>query len=736
MIAFYREGAEAASPGGNVATIVDVARAAGVSTVTVSRVINEAPNVNAATRERVEQAVRHLGYVPNVAARSLRSKRTHSLALIVPDITNAFWTTISRGVEDAAQSQGYSVLLCNTDEDLVKQQRYLDVIVSRRVDGVIMAPCDADAGKLAPLRDHRIATVLIDRRIVGWDVDMVYGDSLSGAYALTSHLIGLGHRRIAMLSGPEGAPTAEDRIVGYRRALAEAGIAADPGLIRRGGFNWRAGDELTNQLWREGNAPTAVFAANNAIAIGVIGALGKMGLRIPQDVALVCFDDFPHAVRFFPFLTVIAQPAYDMGANAAQLLLSRLESPAALKPRRVVLPVRMVVRYSCGITLKESGHSALSLPLPDLAPARELLVRPLAPEEADAAAGLEIGRAADGRRRHGRRSAPTATDKPDSNRLRQVFNFREADRIPRVELRLRGRNVFEYVLERSLKSESAGGRSGAFEASPELQVELAQHIGLDAVGCELAWHADTWADDAVVSVTDLARLEPAPLAWQLGQLERYLAAAQAAGVGVFASFSGCFANALRSLNGRGAADLPLLERVMDLLTAHGERLVRAVCDRFGDDLAFVLIADDVADNQGLLLAPELFAQLAPGRLQRLIAPVLEHGVPAALHSGGRVADALPFMQQAGFRAIHGLDPACNDLSALHAAWAGKLVLMGGISQALLVEGPRERIETTIAGVCRRLAGQGGYVLGSPQGISDAIPPAHFVAMIEAARSRS
>lgn len=719
-----------------MATIVDVAKRAGVSTVTVSRVINEAPNVNVTTRARVEQAVRDLGYVPNVAARSLRSKRTRSLALIVPDITNAFWTTVSRGVEDAAQSQGYSVLLCNTDEDLVKQQRYLDVIVSRRVDGVIMAPCDADAAKLAPLRNHRIATVLIDRRIIGWDLDMVYGDSLSGAYALTSHLIDLGHRRIAMLSGPEGAPTAEDRIVGYRRALAEAGIEPDPCLIRRGGFNWRAGDELTNQLWREGNTPTAIFAANNAIAIGVIGALGKLGLRIPQDVALVCFDDLPHAVKFFPFLTVIAQPAYDMGANAAQLLLSRLESPVPLKPRRVVLPVRMVVRYSCGSTLKESQHSTLSLPLEGLVPPREFLVKPLAPEESAGLAGLEAGRTTDGRRRHGRRTAPLAPDKPDLGRLRQVFNFREADRPPRVELRIGGRNVYEYVLERPLKQEVAAGRSGAFAAPPEVQVEFAQHVGLDAVGCEFAWHAETWADDAVVSVTDMARLEPAPLAWQLGQLERYLRAAQGTGVGVFASFSGCFANALRSLNGRVAGNLPLMERVMDLLVAHGERLIRAVCDRFGDDLAFVLIADDVANDQGLALPPELFAQLAPGRLQRLIAPVLEHGVPAVLHSTGQVAAALPFVQQAGFRAIHGLDPAFNDLDALHAAWAGRLVLMGGISETLLIEGPREKIEETVAETCRRLAGQGGYVPGSPRGISDAIPPANFVAMIEATRPRS
>jgi LacI family transcriptional regulator len=347
-------------------TITDVAKRAGVAPVTVSRVLNAAPNVNSVTRERVEQAIADLGYVPSVVARSLRSKRTHTLAFIVPDITNAFWTTVARGVEDAAHQHGYSVLLCNTDEDLTKQGRYLEIMVSQRVDGVIIAPCDMDANKLAALRDHHIATVIIDRRVDGWDVDTVYCDSVSGAYALTRHLIGLGHRRIAMLSGPVGAATAEDRLEGYRLALQEAGIALDPHLIRRGGFSTATGAALAGQLLDEGARPTAIFAANNAIALGVVDAAAARGLRIPGDIALVCFDDYPYISSFFPFLTVVSQPAYDMGANAAGLLLARLASPAAARPRCVVLPVRLIVRRSCGSTSAAGASSSLHLPLEGL----------------------------------------------------------------------------------------------------------------------------------------------------------------------------------------------------------------------------------------------------------------------------------------------------------------------------------------------------------------------------------
>jgi LacI family transcriptional regulator len=308
----------------------------------------------------VERAIEELQYLPSIAARSLRSKRTHALALIVPDITNPFWTTVARGVEDTAQSGGYSVLLCNTDENPDKQLRYLNIVISQRVDGVIIAPQHFDARHLSKLRDQKIPAVVVDRRIAGWDVDSVCGDSVSGARALVWHLIRLGHRRIAVISGPESASSAEDRVSGYCQALEEAGIAIDPRLIKRGEFLTPSGEALAQQVFEEGTQTTAIFATNNSIAMGVIQAVEQRGLRIPQDVALVCFDDFPALSLVFPFLTVAAQPAYEMGQVAAQLLLSRLTGETGLPTRQVVLPTHLIIRYSCG----SSQPSPLSLPLP------------------------------------------------------------------------------------------------------------------------------------------------------------------------------------------------------------------------------------------------------------------------------------------------------------------------------------------------------------------------------------
>jgi LacI family transcriptional regulator len=366
-------------------TISDVAREAGVSTVTVSRVINGEPNVNATTREKVQAAVAALGYVPNVAARSLRSKRTHTLALLVPDITNVFWTTIARGVEDAAQALGYSVLLCNTDENPDKQARYLQVVASQRVDGVIIAPYNADAANLRQLEARAIPTVVVDRRVDGWDVDSVYGDSVGGAAALVRHLIGVGHRRIAVISGPRGASTADDRVDGYCRALAEAGLALDPALVKRGEFRVASGEALAGELLALAEPPTAIFAANNAIVLGAAWALAKQGRRVPQDVALVCFDDLPETALLFPFLTVVVQPAYEMGVHAAQLLLDRLKAGEPLPPRRVVLPARLIIRYSCGSRLGQGQEGALSLPIQSGGDTETVLVELFEPGPLDAA---------------------------------------------------------------------------------------------------------------------------------------------------------------------------------------------------------------------------------------------------------------------------------------------------------------------------------------------------------------
>ncbi len=341
-------------------TINDVAKRAGVSPVTVSRVLNSAPNVNPATRERVNRAIADLGYVPNVVARSLRSRRTRSLALILPDITNPFWPTVARGVEDAAQQGGYSVLLCNSDENAEKQARYLEVVASQQVDGVIIAPCDSDSSKLSILRDRGVATVVIDRRIDDWDVDTVRGDSVGGAHALIRHLVELGHTQIVMLTGPADTSTSQDRVAGYEAALMHAGLPIDPRLIRYGEFRESSGHEMMQALLDECPIITAVFAANNAIAVGALQALGERGLRVPQDIAVVCFDDLSPASQLFPFLTVAEQPAYEMGLEAARLLLSALEADAPLAPRHVMLPSRLIVRLSCG---SRRDEGSISLPL-------------------------------------------------------------------------------------------------------------------------------------------------------------------------------------------------------------------------------------------------------------------------------------------------------------------------------------------------------------------------------------
>jgi LacI family transcriptional regulator len=716
-----------------------------VSPVTVSRVINNVGNVSAATREKVERVIEELGYVPSVMARSLRSKRTRTLALMVSDVTNPFWTTVARGVEDTAQSRDYSVFLYNTDENPVKQQRYLDVVVAQRADGVIIAPYDSDAQNLAQLRQRNIPTVIIDRRIEGWEVDSVRGDSLSGAKALVQHLIRLGHERIAMISGPANTSTAEDRVTGYCMALAEAGIPLDTRLIIRGEYRTLSGEKLTQRVLDEELNPTAIFAANNAIALGVIDAVGKRGLRIPQDIALVCFDDLPNVSCLFPFLTVVAQPAYDMGVNAAQLLLSRLDSEGSLQPRHVVLPTRLIVRHSCGSRLQDSDHPILSLPLPKDAQVEEsTIVKPLSPDErrdySDRITGLTISAPK-------RKGGLSDYDRSDVNRLLKVLQHQEADRVPHLEFWVTSKPVYEYVLERELKYEIVDARVGGQSITPEDHVEFAMRLGMDAVTCGFSWRPNNVfekaadgnehpLDSIVKTWTDLDNLEPAPsLADQLSYLERYLRAVQGTGVGVIANFTSFFDGAMLAvgLNPPHISydNRPLFEKFVDVLLDHQEKVMRAVCDRFADDLAFVMVSDDVAHNTGLMIPPDMFMEIFLYRMKRLIAPAKEHGKLAAMHTAGKMDNVLPILHEIGFDAVHPIEPESNDIFEIRKEWAGKMALMGNIPTSLLAHGSREEIEAKVQEYCVHLASNGGYVLGSSNGIVEGIPPENFVAMTQA-----
>ncbi|MGQ9887149.1 MAG: LacI family DNA-binding transcriptional regulator [Aggregatilineales bacterium] len=331
-----------------MSTVEDVAKRAGVSAMTVSRVINNSGYISQETRQRVEQAIAELGYVPNALARGLRFKQTKTLALVLTDITNPFFTTLARGVEDTASKQSFSVMFCNTDESEEKEASYLNVLVQKQVDGVLLVPAQSAPESIAFLRERGVRFVVLDRRIPGAEADIVRGDSEQGAYALVRHLLELGHRRIAALSGPEAVSTAADRVAGYQRALAESGLTPEPALVRYGSFTQESGYTMARAALAQPQPPTALFTGNNFIAIGALRAVREAGLRVPDDISLVTFDDLPAAAVVDPFLTVAAQPAYEMGRRATAVLLERLAEGGPPAPQEIVLPAELIVRQSSG----------------------------------------------------------------------------------------------------------------------------------------------------------------------------------------------------------------------------------------------------------------------------------------------------------------------------------------------------------------------------------------------------
>ena len=326
-------------------TIRDVAKLAGVAPITVSRVINDEGYFTEETRQKVEAAVRELDYIPNSLGPSLRSKRTQTLAFVVSDIANPFWTTVARGVEDAANKRGYHIIIGNTDESNEKQEEYLLFLMKKQVDGFLFVPVSYNSSNT--LQKRKIPFVVLDRRFPSNQVDSVRCDSVRGALDLTKHLIDLGHRHIAIITGRQDHTTASDRVEGYLAALKTANIT-DIQQIYWGEYTQQAGYENTVKIINSTPRPTAIFAANNFIAIGMMRALRDANIRVPEEISVVTFDDLPAAITIDPFFTVAAQPAYEMGQKATELLISRLDGDAAHEYQEIVLPVEIIVRKSSG----------------------------------------------------------------------------------------------------------------------------------------------------------------------------------------------------------------------------------------------------------------------------------------------------------------------------------------------------------------------------------------------------
>jgi LacI family transcriptional regulator len=337
-----------AAPPANV-TIKDVARLSGVSSMTVSRVINGSERVSPETRQRVESAIAELGYVPSRLARGLIRQKTGTLALIVPDVANPFFTLIVRGAEDVARRAGYRMILADTRADLTIERDVIEEMLAHRVEGIMIAPVsDRSKGHLQRLARYGVEFVLIDRTVSGIESDVVTGDNVGGARRLVEHLISLGHRRIGFITESADVSTARDRRDGHEAALAGAGLPHDSNLIVYSTVDPPGGFEGMRRLLELEEPPTAVFTVNNLVALGAIEAVRAHELEVPDDIALVCFDDIEYASRLYPFLTVMAQPAETLGTLGTQLLLERIEGRAPEQPRVVVLPAQFVVRQSCG----------------------------------------------------------------------------------------------------------------------------------------------------------------------------------------------------------------------------------------------------------------------------------------------------------------------------------------------------------------------------------------------------
>src|ERR1700726_962076 len=321
MSAFKKDGRLKSA---KAASIYDVARESGASVFTVSAVVNKKSHVGKSLRERVEAAIRKLNYRPNLIARSLAKQRTHTIGMIVPDIANPFFPMVVRGAEDAAQKHGYNLLLCNSDDSLAKEERSVELLLSKRVDGILLTKAAEDfrPSLRQMIKEVNIPFVLVMRTYPKLTRDAVITDDYQGARDAVSHLARSGRRRIGLIGGPLKVSNAVARFEGFRDALKAEGLLYDPKLVIEGDYRidsgFRAGHALLS------HRPDGIYVANHLMTIGLLKAAEEMGLRCPEDFGLVSFDAYPWLGIFQPKLTTVELPKYQLGFEAADLLLDRI----------------------------------------------------------------------------------------------------------------------------------------------------------------------------------------------------------------------------------------------------------------------------------------------------------------------------------------------------------------------------------------------------------------------------
>jgi len=334
----------------------DVARLANVSTATVSYVINGGPRpVSATARTRVLQAIEQLGYRPNIIARSLTTKRTHTVGFIIPDILNPVHASIAKSFEQAMLMAGYSVILCNSDEMPDRELGYLQVLHSKQVDAIALTPTGENRPALTSLMAAELPLVLLDRQLEGLRVDTVLFDNEVGAFQGTRHLLDLGHRQIGLINLPITLTPGWERLQGYRRALLEVGMRVNPAFIREGNFK-ESGEALAESLLSMQPHPTALLVSSNRLMGGVLTVVKRHLLRVPDDIAICVFDDVSHYPEFTPSITAIGASIEQFGGEAARLLTERMRQAFTGEPRTIRIPCQLHVRESTvGMKVRVNG---------------------------------------------------------------------------------------------------------------------------------------------------------------------------------------------------------------------------------------------------------------------------------------------------------------------------------------------------------------------------------------------
>ena len=342
----------------------------------------------------------------------------------------------------------------------------------------------------------------------------------------------------------------------------------------------------------------------------------------------------------------------------------------------------------------------------------------------------------------------TTHTRSDANRLYQALNFQEPDRIPHIELWVTSQAVYEYVLERKLNYIIGDPAEGGQSISPEDDVDFARRLGEDAVLCNFNWRPNNifrkaadgtrhYVNGAIKTLADLDKLEPPPsLDDQLRHMERYLRAAQGAGVGVIPNLTSFFDSAMLAIGVTDSLYMfydnrPLVEKLMDILLAHQEKVMQAICDRFAADFTLVMVNDDIANNAGLMLNRKMFMEIFPERMKRLIAPAKALGKLVLMHTDGKLDEVLPILYEVGINVNHPVEPESNDIVEVKRRWARKMAFIGNVPTVLLAQGCPDEIEDRFRDYCVQLGPGGGYVLGSSTSIMDGIPPGNFVAMVQA-----